>query len=255
MKRPYIGITDFLNFEQVEKMLGVFNTYKPPSSKRMLHIGVMMSFKTLNNIESRWTNVFPKKETIADIFRASRANAYYCLHYADYDNNTKHCDLAKAISYGGTHISALQLDMIWPDPKMIEKALGESGTNIEVILQIGRNALEMIGNSPFKVVEKLKTYNGIIQRVLVDKSMGGGVPMIPKELRPFVEAIKENFTHIDIGVAGGLGPNTIHLVGPLIKEFPDLSIDAQGKLRPSGNAKYPIDWQMAETYIIKALRL
>ena len=47
----------------------------------------------------------------------------------------------------------------------------------------------------------------------------------------------------------------MNLVEPLVKMFPDLSIDAQGKLRSSGNALDPIDWGMAETYLVKALEL
>ena len=58
-----------------------------------------------------------------------------------------------------------------------------------------------------------------------------------------------------IVAAGGLGPESVGLVEPLYREFPDLSIDAQGKLRPSGSALHPIDWDMAETYLVKALQL
>ncbi|MFA5934800.1 MAG: hypothetical protein WC827_02885 [Candidatus Paceibacterota bacterium] len=40
-----------------------------------------------------------------------------------------------------------------------------------------------------------------------------------------------------------------------LNEFPDVSIDAEGKLRPSGSALDPVDWDMAEKYIIEALKL
>jgi hypothetical protein len=56
-------------------------------------------------------------------------------------------------------------------------------------------------------------------------------------------------------VAGGLGPDSIDMVKPLVKVFPDISIDAQGKLRPSGSALDPIDWDMAGTYLARALEL
>jgi len=60
---PYIGITDFTNLEQVLKMSRVFAAHLPRGSNRKLHIGVMMSHKTLHNIPNRWQNVFPQKET------------------------------------------------------------------------------------------------------------------------------------------------------------------------------------------------
>jgi len=34
-----------------------------------------------------------------------------------------------------------------------------------------------------------------------------------------------------------------------------MSIDAQGQLRPSKSALDPIDWSMAEEYLIKALQV
>ena len=71
----------------------------------------------------------------------------------------------------------------------------------------------------------------------------------------FTRAIKQRFPELGITVAGGLGPQTVCLAKPIIDEFPDLSIDAQGKLRPSGSALDPIDWNMAETYLTEALKL
>ena len=251
---PYIGITDFTDVGQVQKMSKVFAAHLPPGSRRMLHVGIMMSYKTLHNIPSRWQNAFPPKEKIKDIF--SSDEVYNCLHYADYDNNPDLWKiLAKAISYGGVGIHALQLDMIWPDPGQIAHGVHTSRKQIEVILQIGKNALERVNNDPQAVIEKLSDYEGIIHRVLLDKSMGRGLGMDANGLIPFARAIRKNFPKLGIGAAGGLGPETIQLVEPLVKLFPDLSIDAQGRLRPSGNALDPIDWNMAGKYLIKALQL
>jgi hypothetical protein len=214
----------------------------------------MMSYKTLHNIPSKWQNVFLPKEEISNVFQSDEA--YNCLHYADYDDNPElsRC-LAEAISYGGKKIHALQLDMIWPDPEEIDRAVQLSGKKIEVILQIGKNAIEKMNNDPNAVIEKLREYKGKIHRVLLDKSMGRGLGMDALGLLPFVTAIRESFPEVGIAVAGGLGPETIHLVQPLTQIFPSLSIDAQGKLRPSGNALDPIDWNMATKYLIEALKL
>ncbi len=250
---PYIGITDFTSFEQVQEMLMVFNNHLPKTSNRKLHVGVMMSYKTFRGIQSKWQNVWPPKETISEIFSSDQT--YNCLHYADYDGRTDFRILSQAIFYGGTHLHALQLDMIWPDPGQVASGVHTSRRQVEVILQIGKNALHEAGNNPQTVVEKLSDYEGVIHRVLLDKSMGKGLGMDAGSLIPFALAIREAFPSLGIGTAGGLGPTTIHLVEPLVNEFPDLSIDAQGKLRPSGNAQDPINWKMAETYLINALEL
>lgn len=251
---PYIGITDFTAFWQVKDMLETFKTHLPPGSLRKLHVGVMMSYKTLHDIASRWQKAFPQKEAIADIF--SSDEAYNCLHFADYNNMPELWEsLAQAISYGGICIDAVQLDMIWPDPGQVMEGVHVSRKHIEVILQIGRKALHEVRNNPQALVEKLANYEGVIHRVLLDKSGGEGRGMNANELLPFARAIRENFPTLGIVVAGGLGPETMHLVEPIIKEFPDVSIDAQGRLRPSENALDPVDWNMAGTYLVKALEL
>ncbi|OGH86579.1 MAG: hypothetical protein A2493_02625 [Candidatus Magasanikbacteria bacterium RIFOXYC12_FULL_33_11] len=235
-------------------MFQVFEDHRPQGSNRVLHVGVMMSYKTLHDIPSRWNNVFPPKDQIAEIFSSDKV--YNCLHYADYDT---HPDLwkslATAIFYGGIAINAIQLDMIWPDPREIEKGVRASRKPIEVILQIGKNALEEVDNDPQKVVDRLSSYKGVIHRVLLDKSMGRGLGMNATSLIPYARAIRDSFPMLGIGAAGGLGPETTQLVEPLVNLFPDLSIDAQGQLRHSGNALDPIDWSMAGNYLVKAHQL
>lgn len=255
MINPYIGITDFTSCEQVIKMLEVFGGHKAPGSQRMLHVGVMMSFKTLNDIKTKWSKAFPPKETIADIFYATDKEVYYCLHYADYDHNTKSADLARGLEYAGPFVNAVQLDMPWPDPEIVTNAIHMLRGRIEVILQVGESAIKEAGNDPARIVCRLGDYEGVVHRVLLDKSMGRGLGMDAVGLIPFAQAIRQNFPKLGIGAAGGLGPETLHLVEPLIEKIPDLSIDAQGRLRPSGSALDPIDWNMAKAYLIKALQL
>lgn len=126
---------------------------------------------------------------------------------------------------------------------------------MEIVLQIGANAIAAEDNDPVQVVNRLSLYKDVVHRVLLDKSMGRGLGMDAEGLLPFAREIKNRFPEIGLGAAGGLGPNSIHLVEPLVAEFPDLSIDAQGQLRPSGNAMDPIDWIMAAGYLMSALRL
>lgn len=255
MLDPYIGITDFTDFSQVEAMLRVFRKHRKSGSQRKLHIGVMMSRKTLNDIDTKWSKAFPPKEAIADIFRSD--DVLNCLHYADYDHSTGFKrDLAQAIRYAGGGIQAVQLDMVWPDAKEVFSGVHASRRQVEVILQVGGVAIEEADNDPQAVVRKLEDYEGTIHRVLLDKSMGKGLGMDAEGLLPFARAIRERFPELGLGAAGGLGPHTMHLVEPLAREFADLSIDAQGKLRPSGDAlNEPVDWSMAGEYLAKSLEL
>ncbi len=252
MHSPYIGITDFTDYSQVEQMLAVFKKHLVPGQTHRLHVGVMMSQKTLNGIETKWAKAFPPSEKIAQIFGSRDPLVMNCLHYADYDNVDVWHNLVKAIFCGGRYLKAIQLDMVWPNPNDICGAVRATLKSLEVILQVGKNAIEQANNDPKEVVRRLQPYRGIIQHVLLDKSMGQGLGMDAGALRPFVRAIRDNFPNFGVTVAGGLGPSSLGLVEPLVREFPGLSIDAQGKLRPSGSALDPIDWDMAGKYLAQA---
>lgn len=253
---PYIGITDFMAYWQVQAMLKLFNSQRRPKShNRLLHVGVMMSYKTLHGIPTKWANAFPPKETIAGIFSSDKT--YNCLHYADY--SVADLDLPRSLSLAleccGIGVRAIQLDMPWPDPGQVWDGVDRSRKRLEVILQLGRRAFEEVENDPQQLVEKLEDYRDVIHRVLLDKSGGEGRGMNADELLPFARAIRARFKKIGLVVAGGLGPETMRLVEPIAREFPDVSIDAQGKLRPSGNALDPVDWNMAGAYLMEALKI
>jgi hypothetical protein len=236
-------------------MVSVFRANKQPGSERLLGVGVMMSYKTLKDIETPWSDAFPQKEQIRSIL-ACIGIVFNCLHYADYSRRQGFVDdLAEAIYWGGPFINAVQLDMTWPDPHEVQNAVQKSGRDIEVILQIGKKAFELAGNDPEKVLGFLNRYNGIIHRVLLDQSVGHGIPMKAETLLPYARAIKETFPELGLVVAGGLGPTTVNLIEPIVDEFPAISIDTQSQLRPSGTALDPVDWNMAEKYLVEALKI
>lgn len=254
---PFISITDFTTPQQVEMMLNVL----PDDFTHMLGIGVMMSYKTLRGIPSKWNNAFPKNKDVERIFM-DLPKVFNVLHYADYNDDSSSEDFVAAIYQGGRWIDAVQYDMIWPSVEDIRSARHDQGISVQhylakVIIQVGTNALEEVNNNPKRVVDRLIAYREAkcLDYVLLDKSMGQGKPMDPHTLLPYIYEIKKQFSDVGVIVAGGLGPNTINLVEPIIKEFPDISIDAQSKLRPSGSALEPIDWNMAKNYLEQACEL
>ena len=227
---PYIGITDFTSFAQVQQMLNVFKTFLLSDSRRMLHVGVV------------WQNVSPRKENIANIF--SSQETYNCLHYADCANQP--ClgeSIVEAVHWCGKYIHAIQLDMTWPDPAEIIDGINASRKKVEVILQIGKGSLAQASNDPREVVKRLEDYRNIVNRVLLDESVGRGLCMDVSRLTQFVLEIRKNFPTLGIGVCGGLGPDTVHIIAPLARLVPEISIDAD------------VDWNMAEEYLTSALRL
>ncbi len=257
---PYIGITDFTSEEEVRSMLEVFNMARLENDAfgtenthyRRLMVGVMMSYKTLNGLPTKWSSVFPDKEKIASIF-IRKAPLLNTLHYADYDGIDVIENLLKATNLCGKNLNAIQLDMVWPEPDTIKEYRHRNPQLGRLIIQVNKVALEQISNNPELLIQKLRGYGDSIDYALLDKSMGRGLGMDAAALRPFVRELSEHMPELGIAVAGGLGPKTMHLVEGLAKDFPHISIDAQGQLRHSGSALDPIDWDMAAEYIRQAV--
>jgi hypothetical protein len=255
---PYIGITDFMNRRQVEAILKVFNAHLAKESNRKLGVGVMMFRRMLYGLESKWAGITPRNDEIAGIFSFDVSDGVYnCLHYADYSRVDFELwkALYKGVNCGGIGIHALQLDMVWPAPEEIFKAVHASRKQIEVILQIGKKSFEEVGNNPRHLVDKLADYEQVIHRVLLDRSMGRGIGLEADFLLPFARAIRKNFPGLGLVFAGGLGPETMHLVRPLLEEFPEASFDAEAQLHMHGDILDSMDWIRAEEYLIESLGL
>lgn len=256
MRYPYIGITDFETPEQVNQMIVVFDEAQekyPSSILRKLMIGVMISYKTLNNIESRWSDIWVKKELIKFLF-VKHTSVYNALHYADYEGDTNLKHLLRATEYGGENIQSLQLDMIWPSVEMLAEFKKERPA-IELILQVGKPAFKKINDDPAWLVRKLKEYEGIIEFVLLDKSMGQGKAMNADELLIYFKAIVSSGLNMGLAGAGGLGPKTVRIAQPLFDYHKSMSVDAQTGLKTNHNLEEPTNWSMATNYLIELFKM
>lgn len=262
--KPFIGITDFTNAAEVQDMLAVFQDAGGPEIDRVLQTGVMTSKKVLTDVPTKWSKAFPKKEDLRGIF-LHHSRLLGTLHYADYEDAPElERDLDRALSYayhgaawqpGTWCMRAIQLDMIWPDPAKLLR-FSEWNASLRVILQVGKEALSQVDDDVDKLLKRLEAYKRCVDDVLLDKSAGKGLGMDAEGLRPFVDAVLKRGPGMGVVVAGGLGPESLHLVEPLVREFPTISIDAQGKLRPSGDAlNERISWTMAERYLRKAIAM
>jgi len=251
---PYIGICDFPSGEQARKSASLFDELCPPTmADWKLMIGVMMSFKTMIGIESRWASVWPKKEDVANIF-VEHPRSFNTLHYADYAGLTNLTDLNSAARWGGTNLHALQLDMVWPSEKLV-KAFRDANPGVQVVLQVNTNALSMMDDKPQLVVQKLKQYGNSVDCALLDKSHGKGIGLDAAGLLPFARSIIEKVPDMGLSVAGGLGPGTTHLAEPILEFFPYTGIDAQGRLRSGWNSMNPIEWDRADQFLVEAVAM
>ncbi len=258
-KIRYIGITDFDTPEQAQKMLDIFTKLIQGKQSRKLMIGIMSSYKTLNSIDTKWAKAWPSNERIGDFFKPHPL-ALNTLHYADFGRATTSKDLVKAVQFADTQggLDALQLDMPWPDPVMLSEAVRNfaplKNRQIPIILQVGSVAIKQCGGNMADVVKVLSPYENIVSHILLDLSGGKGIAMDTNVIRMQIRAIKDQYGDtFSIAGAGGLGPDTMSLIHPLLGEFPDLSIDAQGKLHVDNDALKPSDPVKQEAYLRAAV--
>lgn len=247
MNKPYIGITGFMSIKEAIEILRLV----PPLADRLIMIGVLASSKTIKGIKNKWPNRYPVVEEITEIF-PNHPLALNLIHYNTKEPETLFGQLVKMTMLGGLNLHGLQLNIAWPSPTILKK-YRSNYPNMQIVLQIGRRAFEMIGDSPKQLATKVtKEYIGLADYVLLDPSGGYGKPLDTRCVRNYLKALKEKNLEMGLGVAGGLSPATLNLVKPLVKDFPKLSIDAEGRLRSQNDS---LDLNVAKEYIHKSLKM
>ncbi len=232
---PYIGITGFMSREEVRAAVLRF-----PDGVRDVAVGVLASAKTFANppISVRRPNRYPAAGEIADILAWGSPDdgleillRVLCLvHYATDDAETLGEQL-EAVCAAVGRFGGFQLNVAWPPitPRLAAVCKGRR----RIVLQINRRAVEQAGGTPQGVIARLATYvaSGLVTDVLFDASGGEGKEIDAEAVAPFVEAAAEAYADLGIGVAGGLCAETLPALAPLVRRFPFLSIDAEGRLR------------------------
>jgi len=240
----YIGVTDFENRHDVNTVSALI----PPSSTHKLHVGAMMSYKSLHGIPSRvgWENIWLNAEGLRALF-ANDNRVLNTLHWADYDNLTQVGDLIQAASLCGEYLHAMQLDMVWPEIELIEQ-LKTARPELKIILQVSHKAMEQIPSTQ-TLQSMLARYEQSVDYILLDWGMGRGEAFEPQQALSVVEAALEVFEEPRIAVAGGLGPQTYTNLREILTKYPLISCDAQGRLRTSGSATEKLEMERVKGYV------
>lgn len=246
MERPYIGITGFMSKEEAN---AIFELQQLPKN-RLVMVGVLASLKTLRGIQNKRPNRYPKVENIAEIF-PEHPQALNLIHYATDEPETLYTQLREITKLGGENMHGLQLNIAWPPPfALYEYRLAYPFKKI--VLQIGNRALEMVDTLPLFLAEKIRSYEKVVDYILIDPSGGLGKPLDTSHADVYLRVLKRKNIDIGLGVAGGLSPTTLNLVEPLAEDFPDLSIDAEGRLRDENDN---LDLVLAKKYLEKAFEI
>jgi len=246
VKHPYIGVTGFTSQSEVVSVLGSV----PKDADRLLMVGVLASQKTLRGQKNKWPNRYPEVGFISEIFVRNRW-VLNLIHYNTKEPESLTEQLIEMTRLGGQNLEGFQLNLAWPSRDAILAYHKVCGGKF-IVLQIGGKAFEMVNHSPKELAEKVSLYEHVVDYVLLDPSGGYGVPFDTEKARTYLDALRGYNLDLGLGVAGGLSPTTLNLIEPLISDFPDLSIDAEGRLRDSGDN---LDLSIASQYVQGACNL
>ncbi len=245
---PYIGITGFTKKDEVTSALVAY----PENHERLLMVGVLASYKTLRDIAltQKWQDRYPNPVNISTLF-TDDPRVLNLVHFnteAGQESSVL-ADMIRIHNIAGPNFHGFQLNMAWPEIRQLDEYRMAFGFIPRIVLQLGRRAMEIAGNTPQGVTDMLYNYVGLIDDVLFDPSGGRGQPFDTERANQFLSAIADKGWGLGLGVAGGLGPDSLYLVEPLLKKFPNLSFDAEGLLRNPNNDLNP---QSVKAYIRKA---
>lgn len=246
---PYIGVTGFMNSHEVGAILWSL----PKTSHHRLMAGVLASSKTVRGQPNRWPGRFPTMDTIGDIF-LPHPRVLNLVHYSTDTPESLAAECRTVLQLAGPHCHGLQLNVRWPDPAQLVD-LRLACPRAKVILQLGSKAMAEEGDDPERIIERLVYgYHDLLDGVLFDPSGGLGQPFNPAVATCFIQLAREMGLDCALGVAGGLAPETIALLAPVVKILPTVSIDAEGRLRtpPPEDA---LDIDRASAYVQAACAL
>lgn len=214
MTTPYVGITGFTTSEEVSAALRLL-----PPGRRRLMVGVLVSDRTLEGLpEEMCPRRHPAVADLEVLFSAD-PRAFNAVHFHTRTPERLVDQAERVIALAGPRLHAIQINLERAPPEAL-RALRASHPGLQLILTLRETASRFA-----------EAYAGLVDIVLFDWSAGRGVLFDPAEARAALEEIEAKMPGVALAVAGGLGPDTVDHVQPLLVRFPDLSFDAESRLR------------------------
>ncbi|MEK6922579.1 MAG: hypothetical protein AABX08_02145 [Nanoarchaeota archaeon] len=244
--KSYVGITGFMTKEEGDAVLAVM----PHDSKHKLMRGVLVSQKTMRGEQNKWPNRYPKPKDISGIF-TDHPLALNLVHYNTKELSTLCDQMIEVTEISSPHLHGFQLNIAWPVTDVIEK-YRRRYYDMKIVLQIGQHALEQVGHSPEALAKRLEEYYGLVDYILIDPSGGLGKALDTDKAKNYLDVLAAEKFRFGFGVAGGLSPTTLNLVEPLVFYYPNLCIDAEGRLRDENDH---LNIAVAREYVKQALKI
>lgn len=208
-----------------------------------------MSSQSLRGETNKWPNRYPDAREIAEVFTRNPAT-FNLIHYNTDQPETLADQLTAVRRIAGPNLHGFQLNMSWPSVPELRR-FTDQNPDQQMLLQLNSEAFSAVEGLAGGIIHKLRQeYLGFIDHILLDLSAGYGRPLDTAWASQQLQKLQDAELGIGLGVAGGLGPASLQLVKPLTKDFPELSIDAEARLRDSNDN---LDLDLAKDYLRQAL--
>lgn len=250
--KPYIGVTGIMCRNDYLHCAMPFNM---GHFTHQLMAGILVSSKTKDGILNGYPKRYPPIESVKALIPGG-IDSLNLIHY-NTDNPDRLADeMAEVLSFCDERIDGFQLNVCWPEVSQFEEFYKKANRKTVIILQIGRHALEQVNFVPKLLIRKIRSgYLDFIHGILIDPSGGKDQAYEREGIRDYLAELYNADLRINIGIAGGLHggfcPNgrdnfLDFALKPLAQMYPDLSIDAEGRLR---DADDNLDYQEVGKYI------
>lgn len=266
---PYVGIAGFTDPHEVRSIAADLYTMspygKPDVGGRRLAVGVLASWKTLNGQPAGNPERYPPIERVRMLLDAAvEPIRHYseglgqkegdgatldikdrCLRLIHYNSREPGlvAQVERLCEIAGPNLDGFQFNIAWPKEDEIRMIAADRPT-LRIVLQVNREMFSNVARNPQLLVNEIGAkYATSITDILFDMSGGTGAAIDMKETETVLAALYEAFGGaakggIGVGVAGGLDHKNVYGLKPFLDRWPDLSIDAEGRVRDSfKNAK------------------
>lgn len=251
--QPYIGVSGIGHYEQHGEIIDLALRERPDLLGYFIMIGIQATGKTqvLDIPNKRGQMWHPVGDSIAEA--ASNEDSGFTkpyIHVFFDGKNELEQGVANVMRRTRHYVQGLQFNgLAWLDTdyRPFLSIFKADYPSQSIILQAGSITLD--NHSPSELADGLKTMP--VDYLLLDPSGGEGKQMDLTRIRNYVDEIYQSQLPVGVAVSGGLDAQNVEgLIGPLMEEYPDLSCDAEGRLRKGAEGSTMIDIDAVDAYLV-----
>ncbi len=245
MAQPYVGIKGVTSHTEVESILS-----SAPDMRHAVMVGILMNEDILAGKPVQHPKRYPDISRLNEIF-IGHPRALNLVCYQTKAPDSLYDQLCEIRERTGSRLHGFQLDLPEP-PILVMDRIRQDWPQAKFSLRINREMFRRSGHRPDVLACTVKEISDLIDYAFVDFTNGDGVPCSPDLLRSLLGALRSAKVPLHLGIGGGLGVYTLSPLKSILRESPDLCLDADFRLRDEQDR---LDIQASGEFLNKAARL